>query len=560
MLKRLFIYGLTVIAVGLVVWACRRAGLDADPRKPEPKITVEEARAFFENQVLATKAGTGFGSRHDHPVGFSPGDFTPMWDRAVRAAANQWVEGVDLPIDPTFLFTASFPRVGRDGDTVYRTVDIVQKLVVNRWHDHPKWDGMYAYVATIIPTPEYYARHKNFGRKFVNLGAKDDFAGVVVYHTLDGCFVNADKFDGGQVVDQVYNSDGNGVRPGALDEMMGDVMVMGGTISMYSNGCEIHVGELGDNCPDCKLIGEEVTVPGQGKRCGNCGQLTSRCVCWKPDVCSVCGRSTCICGSLKPPVDPGTPPPGGGCIDCGNTGGGGGGGNPGIRFPVINTRCVGNFAQNTKDAKATYDKIKGMPNFDKFMQMSNGQDVEYGMSLHYKPNEGFVLTEPKAGDETKIGLETYPEQLGYYTPAVIHSHTNEGPPSPQDVLAISAKQGSNPKLTDAYVVSQDGGKRVVYVLHVENTDQAQQFGNNISTSVDGDNEFKTGSQLRTSYDEVHNRMSGYSEADKRAYALAHVLEKHNSGIRLLKLDPSDGTFVQMGIQLMATTLNLQNCK
>lgn len=245
-------YGLTVLAMMFAVWACRRVGLDVDQGKPEPKITVEEARAFFENQVLATKAGTGFGGRHDHPVGFSPGDFTPMWDRAVRAAANQWVEGVDLPIDPTFLFTASFPRVGRDGDTVYRTVDVVQKLVVNRWHDHPRWDGMYAYVATIIPTPEYYARHKNFGRKFVILGDKGEFSGWMIAHNMQGHMVSMARYVDGMKTQYWYDGDGSGIPAAAVKQMLDGGTVYSGTRAMYN----VHV-EAPDvfayACQRCKM-------------------------------------------------------------------------------------------------------------------------------------------------------------------------------------------------------------------------------------------------------------------------------------------------------------------
>lgn len=234
------------------VWACRRVGFDADQGKPEPKITVDEARAFFENQVLATKAGTGFGGRHDHPVGFSPGDFTPMWDRAVRAAANQWVEGVDLPIDPTFLFTASFPRVGRDGDTVYRTVDVVQKLVVNRWHDHPRWEGMYAYVATIIPTPEYYARHKNFGRKFVILGDKGEFSGWMIAHNMQGRMVSMARYVDGMKTQYWYDGDGSGIPAAAVKQMLDGGTVYSGTRAMYN----VHV-EAPDvfayACQRCKM-------------------------------------------------------------------------------------------------------------------------------------------------------------------------------------------------------------------------------------------------------------------------------------------------------------------
>lgn len=302
-------YGLTVLAMMFAVWACRRVGLDADQGKPEPKITVDEARAFFENQVLATKAGTGFGGRHDHPVGFSPGDFTPMWDRAVRAAANQWVEGVDLPIDPTFLFTASFPRVGRDGDTVYRTVDVVQKLVVNRWHDHPRWDGMYAYVATIIPTPEYYARHKNFGRKFVILGDKGEFSGWMIAHNMQGRMVSMARYVDGMKTQYWYDGDGSGIPAAAVKQMLDGGTVYSGTRAMYN----VHV-EAPDvfayACQRCKMQDCHCKAGGGG------------CFCTIKDDTEETDPT---------PPKPPTPPIDG---SGGNGGGGGGGGSTGFQTAI----------------------------------------------------------------------------------------------------------------------------------------------------------------------------------------------------------------------------------
>lgn len=286
------------IAVGFTVWACRRVGLDADPGKPEPKITVEEARVFFENQVPSTKAGTGFGGRHGHSMGFSPGDFTPMWDRAVRAAANQWVDGVDLPIDPTFMFTVSFPRVGHDGDTVYRTVDVVQKLVVNRWHDHPRWDGLYAYIATIIPTPEYYARHKNFGRKFVILGDKGDFSGWMIGHNLQGRMVSIARYAAGTKTQYWYDSDGSGIPAGAVTQMLEGAAIYSGTRAMYEQHIEAP-DVFAYACQRCKM---------QDCHCQGGG---AGCFCRIKD-------ETEETEPPKPPTPPGPP------ID-----GGGGGGSPG---------------------------------------------------------------------------------------------------------------------------------------------------------------------------------------------------------------------------------------
>lgn len=240
MRRTLLYYGLAALAVGAIFLGCRRDRLGGSDGKPEPGISVQDARSFFEQQAVTTKAAAYLNADSDHPHGFSPGDFTPLWDRATRAAANQWVEGVDLPIDPKFIFTAVFKSVSAAGDTLRTTVDITQKLVINRWHNHPRWEGLYAYIATIIPAAEYAARHNNIGRSFVNLGEKRDFSGVVVYHNLEGRFVNADKYNNGVVVAQVYDEQGTGIdQQDALHGLLGDrVTLYGGTPQAYRIGIE----------------------------------------------------------------------------------------------------------------------------------------------------------------------------------------------------------------------------------------------------------------------------------------------------------------------------------
>ncbi|WP_281671020.1 hypothetical protein [Rikenella microfusus] len=294
MRRRLLTYTLSAALAGLILWACQRDrfGHD-DPNAVEPTLTVGEARDFFEYQFsemlpYMTKA------EGDMPVGMMPGDFTPLWDKATRAA-DRWTESVDLPIDPHFIFTAEFRKIDTQGDTVFKTVNIVQKLVVTRWHDHPIWNGMYVYVASLIPVPEYYAQHKDFGRRFVNLG-KNDFSGLVIYHTIDGCFVNADKYRNGKMIKQAYDPVGTSSLESALTELEPNMTVYGGTPTMYSVSMET----------------PEITV----QACQRCGMQD--CYCQS-------SGGGCYCqtiGHEGEREDPPPVPPGGG-----STGGGGGGGS-----------------------------------------------------------------------------------------------------------------------------------------------------------------------------------------------------------------------------------------
>lgn len=107
-------------------------------RRGKGPLTVEQAQAFFENSTALTKAGGYLSSARSAGGDLNPGDMTPRWDRAHRATLNNYVDGVDVEIDPTYGYSAVFPEVTSGGNTVRRTVEVAQKLVVNRWRNHPR--------------------------------------------------------------------------------------------------------------------------------------------------------------------------------------------------------------------------------------------------------------------------------------------------------------------------------------------------------------------------------------------------------------------------------------
>lgn len=202
MRRQLLIYILLAAVSGAVFWACQRDrfGHD-DPNAVEPTLTVNEARDFFEYQFSETMPYLTK-LPQDRPTGMMPGDFTPLWNKA-RIGANREMDGADVPIDPKFIFVAVFNRVTPQGDTVRRTVDVIQKLVVKKWRDTEEYEA-FCYIASIVPTPEYYARHKNVGKEFRYAGSKGDFSGFVVYRTLEGIPVAIDNYRDGIPVRHDY--------------------------------------------------------------------------------------------------------------------------------------------------------------------------------------------------------------------------------------------------------------------------------------------------------------------------------------------------------------------
>ncbi len=548
--KLLFCAFLTLIAAG-VLWACRKEWR-SDSDATQDALTVEQARAYFENSTTLTKAGGYLSSARGAGGDLNPGDVTPRWERAHRATLNNYVDGVDVEIDPTYGYSAVFPEVTSGGDTVRRTVEVAQKLIVNRWRNHPRWLGLYAYIATIIPTPRYYATHKDLGRTFVNLGDKRDFSGFVIYHTLSGELVNADRYNDGKLTSQVYDTGSEAADRYAAAQMLGNVELYGNGPSMYALNWEIP-GPTVQMCRDCGIMYCYCKDNlGNGGKC-RCGDDD------KKDPPEFPKDTTQ--NKPKPPV--------------------GGGTNPDDddkdkKPPIVTKKddCNQNYSRNLSSAKSILNMApnaygwNGAPNpWSSFLSQSDGANVEYGLSMYrMTQSSGYIygLTQINSGTANNVNIYSVEDSpLGTYTVSTFHSHTNGLPPSGMDVAELCNIEKS--QLNDVYVITGSGSSRTVYTLHVENRDAMVSSRRSIQVDPNT-NHFTAGSEAGHHYNEAMARFEGsqYSEEDKHAYCLAYALEKCNTGIRLLRgtLTPN-GTnvaFEQIQMELQTNATNLKNCK
>ncbi len=297
--------------IGAVVWACQRDRFGhSDPTAVEPTLTGGEARDFFEYQFseMAPRMTKVTG---DRPVGMMPGDFTPLWDKA-RIGANREMDGADVPIDPKFIFVAVFNQITPAGDTLRQTVDVTQKLVVKKWRNTDEYEA-FCYIASIVPTPEYHARHKNVAKEFRYAGSKGDFSGFVIYRTLTGRLVGVDNYENGRrtrhdYFPQVTDRNEDSVYAVARTTV-GDIQVQAGTAAAFSMDME-------EDDPCRIYIADPVLCKGE-----------------RPHYyCPVCGYEYCICEDTWWPENWG---------DHSGSGGDQGGGNPDYNDGGNNTGGAG---------------------------------------------------------------------------------------------------------------------------------------------------------------------------------------------------------------------------
>lgn len=159
-------------------------------------LTVEEAKTYFETEYESlglTKAG----SVQTSTGWISPGDFTPIWSRAVESIRGN-TASVDVSIIPTYRFRAIRSEFVNGCARAY-SVDVYQKLVVvkKRYEDDSEIH-MGHYILTLIPDRDYATMHKwNVADRFINTGDKGGYSGLAVYF-LKGIPMRLNKYVDGK--------------------------------------------------------------------------------------------------------------------------------------------------------------------------------------------------------------------------------------------------------------------------------------------------------------------------------------------------------------------------
>lgn len=531
MKQKWFVYGLAAAAAGWIVWACQHdRSPGANPYAVEPTLTVAEAQDFFEQQYAETVPYLTKLSP-DRPTGLMPGDFTPLWDKT-RIGANQEMDGADVPIDPRFIFTASFDRLNEQGETVQKTVDITQKLVVKKWRNAEEYKA-FCYIVSIVPTPEYYADHKDVAKEFRYAGSKGRFSGFAVYQTLDGVLVGATRYRDGHLLRHAYfpqitreNADSVAA---VMDDLTGPVSILGGTMSTFRLGTE-----------ENPVLADEVLVT--AKRNTSNPWLLTISLQFRPSGLPTNNPNPIDITYTTPYIRP-IPGGGGGVGTTTSTQG----------KPTKFQDDCNNDKQTVKSAagdlldimkqvpKSTY----GTPTYSDFMQkVQQNPSVEHAMVLKtdFHSNTlyfGEILSAEKSEDFVEL-------ENNSLTTAIIHSHPNSNltPPSPLDAveLGIQLADGNGDVQANYVVVGND-----IYCLQVTDPDKAKAFAaaNPIKT---GSSMFDSDSPAGNLWKNGSERMGAIADANERFCAtMSYVLGRLDAGIMLLRMKAGKSTFEALGV-------------
>lgn len=532
MKHKLLLYGLSAVVAGVLVWACRHERFGADgPDAVEPTLTVGEAQDFFEWQY-AQSLPTMTRASGDRPVGMLPGDFTPLWNKA-RIGANREMDGADVPIDPHFIFTAVFRRVNEKGDTVRRTVDITQKLVVKKWRDTSDCKA-FCYIASIVPTPEHYARYKDIAREFRYAGSKGEFSGFVVYQTLDGVPVAISDYRNGRVVRHDYfprvtRENADSVMT-VMDEVMEGVSFRGGTPMAYQLNPDDDIFDMG-------IIAEEVTVTASRPS--------------RPWIITVTfnPRPTGLPVNNPNPIEYSSPiiiqsPSGGGNKNTSTNRG---------KPTKIDPKCNDNDVSVKKASTQLFSLLSGCSKnaninnciaFSDFEAMVKKRpEVEHSTVLQgYTDGTGILLTSIQSAASSQANVNI---TWGANSIAMVHSHPTAhlSQPSARDIMVLAESLQTADRMQASFVfVGND-----VYCLQITNPDKALAFYQNNSLKGNEFDEDCSAGELWQKACERMGSIQGVSNNERSCAALAYVLDRGDAGIVLSKKSEGDSQFSAYGV-------------
>ena len=530
MRRKLLTYTLLAAIAGVVLWACQRDRFgQSDPNAVEPTLTVNEAQSIFESQMTkAIPALTKLPS--DNPVGMMPGDFTPLWNKA-RIGANREMDGADVPIDPKFIFVAVFNKITPEGDTLRQTVDVTQKLVVKKWRDTTDYQA-YSYIASIVPTPEHYAKNKNTAKEFRYAGSKGDFSGFVVYQTLEGLPAAIVNYRNGKPTrydyfPQVTEQNADSVSL-VMQQVIGPVAFQSGSLDDFEDDLE-------------KYVAKEVTI--KGHRPNNPWEVNIHIV-------FLGGGGSGGGGITPPPIDYNSPV---------YTGGGSSGGSGYIGLTgnpkIISPDCGGNQTRIKTETGNLFDILKhapsntnyNSPTFSDFTNRVNSQpNVEHSMVLKGY-SDGTVMfggIKDASGPDAFVNVENNANTI-----AVLHSHPNSHltAPSALDVMNLAGqKADGNGQVQASYVIV--GGE--VYSLQITDVAKADAFYKSNSTMENG--QFTPGTQAGKLWKEGSDRMeslnSNVSKNERDCAAMAYVLGRADAGITICRMAPGSSKFTAYGVK------------
>ena len=566
-----------VIAAGL--FACVRepheASSGSSPQRSS-RLSVDEARAFFEKNLSSdvTRASDAV------PTGpFVVENVLPDWEGAEQSS-NKRIACVDVPAQTGSEFVIKRRRT----DGTFYGVRAYGKLLVVK---SMQTDSLSTYMRYLVPDEIYATFYDgDLSNLFANCEDRGDYCGLELYTTLDGAVVAAARYYEGTLLASVficdtrmseferswrlrnllagvyinrrivgptrmtddwdfggktcfYDSRGtlyyvdyidgvgyatvdvDGTRGPCIDGIedvnhLGGGFPGGGNNDAGNSGNAGGTGEAGDteggsggtggtingNTATSGNSGSDIPVGGDDEQNIGGTDLLPGLVNPLPDQeplldlrCPVCGKHPCIC--IKE-------------VDCENL------------APLA--------GDNSVATSSLYNEVTGLAQFSEFLNAVAGSSVEHGTTGYHDADGALQLMMPYTDGQTNsVQVAWNPDASNV---VFIHNHPRGTACSSTDVVKlIEFREKYDSSLRSVYVVTAIN----IYVLYVYDETRAHNF-------------YNSGAFLgfMRLYQDAEKCLldQGYDYYNARLYAIAYLLEKHNTGIAILSQSGTDSYFHQ----------------
>lgn len=549
-------------------------------RRQLSRLSVDEARAFFERTLPSdvTRASDAV------PTGpFVVENVVPDWTGAEQSS-NMYIACVDVPARTGSEFLIK--RCRADGS--FYGVRAYGKLLVVK---SMRTDSLATYMRYLIPDEIYASFYDgDLSDLFANCQDRGDYCGLELYTTLDGAVIAAAHYYEGSLLASVFVGDAGvsrSERSRRLRNLLAGVYIsrrivgptrgvddwdFGGKNCFYdSRGTLYYVdyidgvgyatvdvygtrgpcvdgieevnpgggGVPGGETDNSGNSGNSGGADGSGSGSGGAGGSgtgSGGSGGGKPDTSGDSGPDIPVGRDDEPNIGgpdllPGlvNPLPGQEpeldlrCSVCGK--------HPCICIKKVNCEELAPLAGNNSVATSSlYNEATGHPQFSEFLNAVAGSSVEHGTTGYRDADGALQLMMPYTDGQTNSVNVIL--KLDVANILCIHNHPKGTACSPTDVTSlVKLYEQYDDSVRSVYVVTA----KSIYVLYIYDEGLVHDF-------------YNSGAFLRfiQLYQEAERCLldQGYDYYDARLYALAYLLEKHNTGIAVLSQAAADSYFHQ----------------
>lgn len=528
-MKKIY-YILTIIAAALI--SCSDDTFD---EQQTDSLTIEKAKTWFESNIGLQNLANQMRAPNNDST-----DLKPLlnWEMAELDNDSVW-SVVELPWE----YENGIVQVSNSEVSNYATLQNDRSVIKQVIHlvilQNKKTGDRYGFKMIVVPDLQYMLEKDDAIEQNKYLRRATDLSGTVLFYSVKDEFVNGWKYEAGKITAKVGLAKASEVK---WDETKFNASAE--WVEETITTCYFHVssgggttsGSIFDGCTVKTLTYYNTDDSGGGggfdTNIGNSGSSSE------------------------------------------NNGGSNGGATNSTKNNTIKiiprTNCPESALNNSnlidkilKDYNTDYEEVNININLLRSyaaLPSEHALVVDYADGQYYtaKQDGGSYIT-------TSINTNQVEFKRGMYTVLIGHTHPNNtvASPSPSDAIAIGDAYKDGAANITANVIFANNGTE--YMICVSNRSAFEGFCNNATNAQfferAGSN-FKPGTEWANQYNAVYNALmnQGFTQEVANSYALTHVLDTYNTGMKISMRSSKSSTFKEQKTEFINNKYQPTKCE